>query len=265
MMSDMKLVEVTTASGVATILLNRPGKYNAFSRGMLEQLGAALSDLDAAEDVRCIVLAGTGKAFAAGADISEYYQVSSEQLESFTRLANRVREAIRAHRLPVIAAVNGLALGGGFEMALSCDMIVCAETAKLGLPELSLGLIPGWGGTQALTQQVGRRRAFEVIVLGQPLSASEARALGLVQAIVPPEELLAKSTELAAAVAAAPAEAVAAARKAINRASAIHEEAFDFEQDLLRGLFPTADGLEGVRAFVEKRPAIFNQTPVTAN
>ncbi|MFD4022180.1 enoyl-CoA hydratase/isomerase family protein [Streptomyces sp. NPDC058576] len=245
-------VLVTENDDVLTVRLDRPDKYNALNTPMLHALDDALTR---SAGHRALVLTGTGKAFAAGADIAEYAGADREAFARFTALANAVRGRLAALPVPVVAAVNGVALGGGFELALSCDVLFAAETAAFGLPETKLGLIPGWGGTQHLTRLLGPYRAKDLVLTGRRLTAHEAHGLGIVHRVTPGDPLEA-ATAYARELAAGPTQAFAAAKRAIGH-SAGHDTGFALEQAELRALFDSHDGKEGIDAFVAKRPPEF--------
>jgi enoyl-CoA hydratase len=241
--------------GVALLTLDRPQVMNALSFGLLDELGAALAALDADTACRVVVITGAGeRAFAAGVDIRELAAQTPDSLLERDPFA--VVERIPGMRVPVIAAVRGFALGGGFELALACDLIVASEDAQLGLPELGLGVIPGAGGTQRLTRAIGRTRAMEVILTGRRIRADEAERLGLVTAVVPAADTVAHALELAARIAAAPPLAVTTAKAAVNASTRLPlADGVRFERAAFAALFATQDQREGMAAFLEKRPA----------
>lgn len=254
--------EVT--AGVLTLRLNRPSKYNAISTAMLSQLRGCLANAQHDPAIRVVVLTGSGPAFAAGADIKEYSTLDAAGFGRFTELANTTCLEIERSTVPVVAAVNGLALGGGFELVLACDLVVAGTDATFGLPEMSLGLIPGWGGTQRLTQLLGPYRARHLILTGRRLSADEARHLGIVAEVYDGEELVERSYRLAESLAVQPRQAVTAALRSIAAASP-HENrlapGFAVEQAELQNLFSSSDAQEGVRAFLGKRTPRFDTSP----
>jgi enoyl-CoA hydratase len=239
--------------GVALLTLDRPQVMNALSFALLRELAEALEALDGDPACRAVVITGAGeRAFAAGVDIRELAAQTPGSLRELDPFA--VVERIPAMRVPVIAAVRGFALGGGFELALACDLIVASEDAQLGLPELGLGAIPGAGGTQRLPRAIGRARAMELILTGRRIRADEAERLGLVAAVVPPAETVAKALELAARIAAAAPLAVAAAKAAVVAATRLPvDEGVSFERARFADLFATDDLHEGMTAFLEKR------------
>jgi enoyl-CoA hydratase len=243
----------TTLDGVALVTLDRPEALNALSFDLLDALASALESLDADRAARVVVVTGSGhRAFAAGADIRELAPQSSASLLDGGRFG--AWDRIWAVGLPLIAAVRGFALGGGCELAMSCDMVVAAEDASFGQPEIRLGVIPGAGGTQRMTRAIGKARAMELILTGRSISAVEAEGLGLVTTVVPPEATVDAALELATRIAAMPPlavrSAVAAVRDADQRALG---EGLAREREAFFRLFDTHDQAEGMTAFAEKR------------
>ncbi len=240
--------------GVALLTLDRPRVMNALSFALLGELSDALAVLDDDPACRAIVITGAGeRAFAAGVDIRELAAQSPASLRQLDPFA--VFERIPALRAPVIAAVRGFALGGGFELALACDLIVASDDAQLGLPELGLGVIPGAGGTQRLPRAIGRARAMELILTGRRLRADEAERLGLVAAIVPAADTVDAALAMAGRIAAAAPLAVASAKAAVHAATRLPlDEGVAFERARFADLFGTEDQSEGMAAFLEKRP-----------
>lgn len=238
---------------VALVTLDRPEVLNALNYELLGELAAALEALDREASCHCAVIAGAGeRAFAAGADIREMADQTPVTLTIKNHFARW--ERIKRIRTPLIAAVRGYALGGGCELAMACDMIVAAEDAVFGQPEIRIGVMPGAGGTQRLTRAIGKARAMELILTGDQLGAREAAALGLVNRVVPAEETLLAALRLAARVAAMPPIAVLAAKEAVNRAFELSLEAgLEFERRNFFMLFSTEDQKEGMAAFIEKR------------
>ncbi len=248
--------------GILTITLNRPDKLNALNVELvtaLARLGEALSSDPQYAGVRCAILTGAGdKAFAAGADIAGMSTMTVAQAKAFADLGHRVGALFEALPFPVIAAVNGFALGGGCELALACDFIYASDRAKLGQPEVNLGVIPGFGGTQRLARRVGDARARELCMTGDTLSAEEARSLGLVNAVVPHAELLGKVREVAKKIASKGPLAIAAAKRVIARGADVAlPVANELEATAFASLFGSEDQREGMKAFLEKRPAKF--------
>lgn len=248
-------LEVTpeVVPGVALIRLNRPKELNALCLGLMEELAASLETLDADEAVRCIVLTGNARAFAAGADIKEMAgrtAIDMLRIDQFTKW-----ERIKKVKTPLIAAVSGFALGGGCELAMSCDMIVASETARFGQPEIKIGVMPGAGGTQRLTRAVGKARAMEMVLTGRFITAQEAQAAGLVNRVVPVELYEQEALKLAADVAAMPPLAAQLAKEAVLYAfNSFLDQGLVHERKNFYTLFATEDQQEGMKAFVEKRP-----------
>lgn len=241
---------------VAVIVLNRPKVLNALDRATMDEIVTALEALDRDDAVRCVVLTGSERAFAAGADITEFAEATPVEMLAGYRFQQW--ERIRKVAKPLIAAVRGFALGGGCELAMLCDMIVAGEGARFGQPEINLGLMPGAGGTQRLTRAVGKARAMEIVLTGRHVSAAEAYAMGLVTRVVADEVVVETAKELARQIAAKAPVAVRLAKDAILKAfDTTLEGGLDYERKLFYLLFATEDRQEGVRAFLEKRPAAF--------
>jgi enoyl-CoA hydratase len=242
---------------VALIRLNRPEALNALNKQILDELAQALTEADKNDKVRCIVLTGSEKAFAAGADIKEmaektYVDVFEEDL--FTGPT----EAILRVRKPIIAAVSGYALGGGCELAMTCDFIICAENAKFGQPEINLGVIAGIGGTQRLTRFVGKSKAMDMNLTGRFMDAAEAERSGLVSRVVPTAKLIPEAMAIAGKIAEKSQIAVRAAKEAVNRSyETTLREGLLYERRLFHALFATEDQTEGMAAFLEKREPQF--------
>ena len=241
------------AEGVALIWLDRPEVLNALDYRTMGELTAALEELDRDESVRCVVITGSGdRAFAAGADIKEMADATPVTMSVANNFARW--ERLRRIRVPLIAAVRGFALGGGCELAMACDMVVAADDAQFGQPEIKLGIMPGAGGTQRLTRALGKARAMELILTGRNIGAAEAYERGLVSQVVAREETLNAALALAAEVASMPPLAVRAAKESVNRAYELSLEAgLEFERCNFFMLFASDDQKEGMAAFVEKR------------
>jgi enoyl-CoA hydratase len=239
--------------GVALVWLDRPEVLNALDYKTLGELTDALEALDADESVRCVVITGSGdRAFAAGADIKEMADATPVTMSVANNFARW--ERIRRVRVPLIAAVRGFALGGGCELAMACDMVVAADDATFGQPEIKIGIMPGAGGTQRLTRALGKAKAMELILTGRNLSAREAYERGLVTQLVAREETVNEALRLASEVASMPPLAVRAAKEAVNRAHELSLEAgLEFERRNFFMLFASDDQKEGMAAFVEKR------------
>jgi enoyl-CoA hydratase len=241
---------------IAVVTLNRPDRLNALSDELMEELVARLVELDGDEAVRCIVLAGSDRAFAAGADIGEMADASAMDM-LYARRVERW-DAIRNLWTPLIAAVSGFCLGGGNELAMSCDLIVASETAKFGQPETSLGIIPGAGGTQRLTRAVGKAKAMDVILSGRMLDAREAERAGLVARVVAKEAWLDEAKRVAREIASKGPVAQRLAKEAVNRAfDTTLDHGLEHERRLLYLAFASEDAHEGLKAFGEKRPPEF--------
>lgn len=256
-MTDYNTLIVETRGRVGLITLHRPEALNALNRELTTELTAALKAFEADDGIGAIVLTGHGKAFAAGADIKEmagrgFAEVYGEDFITATW------EELTRTRKPVIAAVNGFALGGGCEMAMMCDTIFASEAAKFGQPEIKLGVIPGAGGTQRLTRFVGKAVAMDLALTGRMIDAAEALRIGLVARVYPADRLVDEAVQAATEIAGFGLLAVMAAKEAVNRAyETTLSEGVRFERRLFHGLFGTEDQKEGMAAFVEKRPAAF--------
>ena len=257
MASDLLLVE--TADRVSTLTINRPDKLNALNAGVLQALDEAMRAAAAADSaVGALIITGAGRAFVAGADIGEIAGEPSAALEAFSRRGQALFRAIERSSKPVIAAVNGFALGGGCELALACHVRFASTKAKFGLPEVKLGLIPGYGGTQRLPRLIGRGPALRLILSGEPVDAAEAHRVGLADGIFEPDALLAGARAFAAGVLANGPVAVARALQAVDDGlDRPLDEGLDVEARLFGSLGDTADMREGTRAFLEKRAAAF--------
>ena len=245
--------------GTLLLTLNRAEKLNALSTQLLEELDVAFDEAEGDRAVTVVVLTGAGsKAFVAGADIEEYSQLDPEAFDGYQRRSRRLFTRIDVFSKPVIAAVNGYALGGGFEIALCCDVMIASENARFGLPEGLLGLSPGGGGTQRLTRAVGTYAAADVLLSGRRLKAEEARGLGLVAEVVPPDRLLEAAHAKAEAIARIAPLAGVRMRGLIRMAQDVDlETGLDREQAELSALRATQDAEEGIAAFVEKREPWF--------
>jgi enoyl-CoA hydratase len=254
----MALVETTIDGRVAIVVINRPEAMNAFNTELLAVLRDEVLALGVREDVGALVLTGTGKSFGAGADIAEMVDYTPEQARAFSELGQSATTAIESIPQPVIAAVNGFALGGGCEMAMACDVRLCSESARFGQLEVNLGIMPGWGGTQRLARICGPSFALDLMFTGRMASADEALRCGLVSGVYPKEELLGKAQEMAATISSKSRVALRNIKLAAKRA---------LEQDLAGGLrleadlfglcFSSFDQKEGMDAFLNKRTPEF--------
>jgi enoyl-CoA hydratase len=241
---------------VGLITLNRPKALNALNAQLMRELNAALSDFDADAGVGSIILTGNDKAFAAGADIREMKDLTYAQAKADDFLGHW--DHITTIRKPIIAAVAGYALGGGFEFALTSDLIIAAETAKFALPEVTLGIIPGLGGTQRLARAAGKAKAMEMILTGRMMDAAEAERLGIVARVVPAERLMEEALATAEKIASLSKPVIAAAKRAVNAAYENPlSKGLSHERDAFHRMFDLADQKEGMAAFLEKRKAVF--------
>ncbi len=247
------LVLVETRGRVGLLTLNRPKQLNALNDALMDELGAALSVFDANPDIGCIVITGSEKAFAAGADIGAMKEWSYMDVY-LTEYIGRNWETLRRVRKPVIAAVAGYALGGGCELAMMCDFIIAAENAKFGQPEIKLGVIPGAGGTQRLPRAVSKAKAMDLVLTARMMDAAEAERAGLVSRVVAPERLLDEALEAATIIAGMSLPSVIMAKECVNRAyESSLQEGILFERRVFHSCFATEDQKEGMAAFVEKR------------
>lgn len=253
-------VDVQRSGRVATIVLNRQDVLNAFNTEQLNALAEAIRGIASDDGIRAVIITGAGdRAFAAGADIAEMRDKRPTQAFEFSRLGQSVCASVESMPQPVIAAVNGFALGGGCELALSCDIRICSENAQIGQPEVGLGILPGWGGTQRLTRLVGPGLSKELIMTGRRVKADEALRIGLVNAVYPAAELLERATEMAESIANNGPNAVQASKQAINRAFDLDlASGTVYEAQLFALCFDTEDQREGMSAFLDRRKANFS-------
>ena len=240
---------------IGIISLNRPEARNALNRKMIQELGDALTELENDSQIRVIIIAGN-KDFCAGADIKEMNAIKPEEIETFCKWGHKVFDQLEGMGKPVIAAINGFALGGGCELALACDIRIAGEGAKFGQPEVNLGLIPGFGGTQRLSRLIGVAEAKEMILTGKIIDAKEAESIGLVNRVVKDEELMIAAEEMAQVIAQKAPIAVKMAKTLINENQEI-KEGLEKEINLFAQCFATQDRLEGINAFLEKRKPEF--------
>jgi len=245
-------------SNVLTITINRPDKLNALNTSVIKELHTVFKEASANTEVKAIIITGTGpKAFVAGADISEFMKYDIKQGIAMAAEGQAVFKFIENLNKPVIAAINGFALGGGLEMAMACHIRVASDNAKMGLPEVSLGIIPGYGGTQRLAQLVGKGKAFELIMTGDMIGAEEAKQWGLVNHVTSPEYLLPKCQEIANKILAKSPFSIKQAIKAINAGYETGIDGYEAEKEAFGKCFATEDFKEGTSAFLEKRKAKF--------
>ncbi|MCF8480935.1 MAG: enoyl-CoA hydratase/isomerase family protein [Rhodospirillum sp.] len=250
------LLTETPAEGVLLLTLNRPDKLNALSKDLLEDLVAALSGAATDPSVGCVILTGSGRAFSAGADTADMLERGVASYADPERLARWA--AIQDFPKPVIAAVNGYALGGGLELALMCDIVLASETAKFAAPEIKLGSFPGDGGTQRLPRSVGKSFAMQMILTGAMVDGTLAERKGLVSEVLAPEDLLPRSIDIASAIAGLSTAITPYAKRAVQGAFELPlKEGLDLEHQLTVEAFDTEDRMEGLRAFAEKRAPVF--------
>lgn len=241
------------------ITINRPQKLNALNKEVLTELADAIAFANTSEDIQAVLITGAGeKAFVAGADISEFQHYNLEEGKQLAKNGHdHVFNAIENSTKPIVAAINGFALGGGLELAMACHIRIASENAKLGLPEVSLGLIPGYGGTQRLTQLVGKGHAFEMIFTAEMITADKAEKIGLVNYVVPQEDLLEKANEILVKIKSKAPLAISSAIKAVNASFSKEVNGYQVEIEEFGNCFNTQDFKEGVAAFLEKRKANF--------
>ena len=252
-MSTYETILTEQKGAVTLITLNRPKALNALNDALMNELGAALQAFDADDSVGAMVITGSAKAFAAGADIAAMAKWTYMDVYR-TNYIGRNWETIRAVRKPVIAAVGGFALGGGCELAMMCDIVIAAEDARFGQPEIKLGIIPGAGGTQRLPRAVGKAKAMDLILTGRMMNAEEAERAGLVSRIVPPDKLLDEAVGAAATIAEYSLPSVMMAKEAVNRAyEGTLSDGVMFERRLFHSLFATEDQKIGMQAFMDKQ------------
>ena len=256
----MRYVDYEVEGQIGIVTMNRPVALNALSSEVLDHLQAVIESVDC-DAVRCLIITGAGeKSFVAGADIAEMSKIYSEAAEVFSRKGNNIFRAIETLPIPVIAAINGFALGGGCELAMSCDFRICSENAMFGQPEVGLGITPGFGGTQRLARLIGPGMAKMLIYTAKNIKADEALRVGLVNAVVPQDKLMEEAKKLASRIAANAPIAVRASKKAINEGLELPmDEAIVLEEKLFASCFESEDQKEGMKAFLEKRKGIVFQ------
>jgi len=259
-MMDFANLLVDVENGTAVVTINRPAALNALNKDVLDELGAAFAALEGDATVTCIILTGSGaKAFVAGADIAAMQSMDAVAAEDFARLGHKIFNAIENCAKPVIAAVNGFALGGGCELAMACDIRIASENARFGQPEVNLGVIPGFGGTLRLSRLVGKGRAKELIFTGDMVDAADAYRIGLANKVVSAETLLAEAKQMAAKIASKGPLAVRLAKQAVNNGLEMDQDrAGRYEAGLFGLCFASDEQKEGMLAFLEKRPARFS-------
>ncbi|MCG8539670.1 MAG: enoyl-CoA hydratase-related protein [Clostridia bacterium] len=246
--------------GIGILSINRPKALNALNTNLLTELNRAIDMACKDNEVDVLVITGEGKAFIAGADISEMKSMMAEDARDFSKLGNALFRKIELMEKPVIAAVNGFALGGGCELAMGCDIRIAGEKAKFGQPEVSLGITPGFGGTQRLSRLVGIAKAKELIFTGKIIDAETAEKIGLVNEVVPQEELMDRAMKMAEKISSASKTAIKYSKAAINRGFETDiETGLDMERDLFALCFATFDQKEGMEAFLQKRKPKFHK------
>jgi len=250
---------VDVSDRIATITINRPKSLNALNRATMQELSDALEEIAGGKDVGVVLLTGAGeKAFVAGADVSEMREFTPLQVLEFSRFGNGVLGNIERLPQPVIGVINGFALGGGCELAMACDILVASDNAKFAQPEVNLGIIPGWGGTQRLPRLVGRNIAKEIALTGEMISAQRAYEIGLVNRVVPQAVLMETARGIAGKILEKGPVAVSTAKSVMNRGIDLDlESACALEAKAFAIMFSTGDGVEGMTAFLEKRKAQF--------
>lgn len=257
MNQNFSFIKTSTDGAVGFIQLNRPEVLNALSLGLMTEVVEALESYDKNPGIRCIILHGNEKAFAAGADITE--MANATTIDMLMRDQFQKWERIRKIKTPTIAAVSGFALGGGCELVMTCDIIICSETAQFGQPEINIGVMPGAGGTQRLTRAVGKTRAMEMVLTGRFISAKEAYDFGLVNKVVPVEFYLEEATAMAKMIAEkSPVAARLAKESVLNSFDTTIETGLEFERKNFYLLFSSDDQKEGMKAFIEKRKPNFS-------
>ncbi|MDT4898340.1 MAG: enoyl-CoA hydratase [Acidobacteriota bacterium] len=253
------MVTFELQDSIAVVRLERPEKLNALTREMLFDLGEVFGRIEGERDVRAVILTGAGdRAFCAGTDISELAAMDVNEARQAARRGQDVCERIERYAVPVIAAVNGLAAGGGFELALACHIRIASSHARFSVPEASLGIIPGYGGTQRLARATGNGRALEMMLTGAEVSAEEALRVGLVNCVIAPAALLSAAETLAREIASLAPLAIRACLKAVTQGLTLSlAEGLELEAQLFSSLFATEDMREGTRAFLKKRAPVF--------
>lgn len=256
---NFETIKFEKDNNIAKITINRPKALNALNRSVLTELGQCLNAVDEDNELRCLVITGEGdKAFVAGADIKEMENLSSDEAKEFSKLGQSVFRRLEILKIPVIAAVNGFALGGGLELAMGCDFMVASDNARFGLPEVSLGLIPGFGGTVRLSRYVGHAKAREMTYTAKHYKADAALAMGLVSSVVSSDELNETVMKMAKSIASQGPVAVSHAKLAINEASDLAVDAgMEMERSQFGALFATKDKEIGINAFLNKEKANF--------
>lgn len=258
-MDTYKYLQHTTDEyGICTLTLNNPQVLNALDTSTLDEITHCITNIKQSNTIRVLIITGVGKAFVAGANISEMLLLSEHEAKQFSEKGAHLFRTIETMDIPVVAAINGYALGGGCELALACDIRIAAESAIFGQPETKLGIIPGFSGTQRLAKLVGPGIAKELIFTGKTITAAEALRIGLVNHVVPTDELTNEVYKLASQIATNAPKAIAASKQCINQAyDSFTEQGIQFESHLFGSIFLTKDQKEGMTAFIEKRKPLF--------
>lgn len=255
---DYKNIKIDIQDCTATLIFNRPAVLNALNIATLKEIKAAVMDFEKRPTVKVIILTGEGKAFIAGADIAEMQGMNPSEALQFSELGHDLMHTLQHIKKPVIAAINGFALGGGFELALSCDILLVSDKAKLGLPEVNLGVIQGFGGTQRLPRFIGAARAKELIFTGAIIEAKRAFEIGLANRLVPHEELMQVTLEIARKIGEKSPRAISVVKRVINAGLETNlQQGCQLEIEAFAGCFNTDDQREGMQAFLEKRKPQF--------
>ncbi len=255
---ELKFLDYSEEGGIATIVINRPKALNAINAGVMSELGTLFSGAIDPGRLKGVIITGSGeKAFVAGADITEFRDLGAEQGAFLSRKGHEIYNTIERFPIPVVAAVNGFALGGGCELAMACHLRVASENARFGQPEVNLGLIPGYGGTQRLVQLIGKGKAMELLLTGDMIDAPTALQLGLVNAVVPQEELLIKARGFIEKIASKGPVAIAKTIACVNAYFDKAQNGFDVEIEAFGDAIASDESTEGVTAFLEKRKARF--------
>ncbi|MDT3701145.1 MAG: enoyl-CoA hydratase/isomerase family protein [Thermincola sp.] len=259
-MIDYQYLIVNFVDGVGTISLNRPKKFNALSSKVMQEIGQAFDALSLEKKLRVVVLKGEEGNFAAGADVAEVSSIPDPSAGYvFAQAAGIIYDKIYSYPVPVVSSIDGYALGGGFELVLATDLRIASDAAKLGLPEVTLGLLPGGGGTQRLIRQIGFIKAKELLYTGRTITANEALELGLINKVVPKEKLEDETNKLVSRLASLPVETIKLIKRCVNiGAETDLNSASEFERQAFGALFSTRDAREGMLAFIEKRKPNFN-------
>jgi len=259
MHTNYETLRVEKEEGILWVYLNRPDKLNVFNMKMLKELSDVMNKVDEDREVKCVVITGEGeKAFCAGADLGLLSKLDSQGALELSEIGHRLMKKIESLRVPVIAAINGYALGGGFELALACDFRIAAENTQLGNPEVKLGIIPGWGATQRLARIIGLSRAMEFLMFGDRISASEALDMGLVHKVVPQEKLREEVMSLAKRIVEGPTIAQGLIKRVLIFGSQVPlDVGLELEKHAFSTVFSTEDAKEGLQAFLSKRKPEF--------